>query len=152
LPSVADETRLYAQRILEGREALDVSAYQTLGLATTDQVATIKDAINADVAGFDYALDRSTVRHVDSAHGDPKIEANRGQRAVIASDYAHLPLLLNAPDAIEAAGKSWRSGQPLVRVRKQIDGEEFTAVFELRRQRRMLALESLYIVKKEARP
>lgn len=36
LPSVADDIRRYAQRILEGRTALEIPPYRTMGLLTAD--------------------------------------------------------------------------------------------------------------------
>ncbi|MCK9488385.1 MAG: hypothetical protein M0Q42_03100 [Xanthomonadales bacterium] len=43
------------------------------------------------------------------------------------------------------SGKSWRTGHPLVRHQKMIDGEEYHVVFEVRGQRRSLALDTFYI-------
>lgn len=145
LPSVADDTRRYAQRILEGRTALEIPPYRTMGLLTADDALQVAKAKAVEVAGFDYALDKSAVLHVMGEHGNPKTETSRGQRAVTAGDYARLPQLLNEGGEFEDAGKSWRSGQPLVRRRWRLDGEEFVATFEVRRGRKMLALETLYI-------
>ncbi|MFA7541685.1 MAG: hypothetical protein WCZ02_06300 [Lysobacterales bacterium] len=61
------------------------------------------------------------------------------------ADYAHLPDILNNPDSIMESGKSWRTGHPLVRHQKMIDGEEYHVVFEVRGQRRSLALDTFYI-------
>lgn len=57
------------------------------------------------MAGFDYALDKSAVLHIMNEHGNQKTEASRGQRAVMAGDYARLPQLLNEGGAFEDAGK-----------------------------------------------
>ncbi len=144
LPSVATAARLYAQRILDGRAHLEIPPYVTLGLATSEQVATIAAATGVDVTGFDYAVDRSTVGHVQRKHGTPDAEAARGQVAVTATDYALLPALLNAPDWIEGGGLS-DVGAPIVRAGKKIDGKLYVGVFEVRRGRKMLALLSFWI-------
>lgn len=144
LPSVATDTQLYAQRILEGRAHLEIPPYRTLGLATRAQVATIAQLKGMDVGGFDFALDRSAVGHVQLKHGNPGTEAARGQFPVTATDYARLPQMLNTPDAIEDAGNS-DVGAPVIRISKQIDGRVYVAVFELRARRRTLALQSFWI-------
>lgn len=144
LPSVATDTRLYAQKILEGRNDLDVPPYRTLGLATSKQVAEISDITGTDVAGFDFAVDRSTIGHVQRKHGADATEVARGQVPVTAEDYARLPSLLSMPDWIQGAGTS-DVGAPMVRIGKQIDGRLYVGAFEVRRKRRMLALQSFWI-------
>lgn len=145
LPSVAADTRLYAQRILEGRAQLDVPPYRTLGLATRAQAGEISAITNVDVAGFDFALDAASVRHVREQHGGAP-ELLRGQRPVTADDYAKLPSVLGQPDRIEDAGAS-DIGRPMVRFVKEIDGETFVAALEVRTGRRMLALQSFWVKK-----
>lgn len=147
LPSVADDTRRYAQRIIEGRTHLEIPPYRTLGLLTVDDAAQVTQAKGLEVVGFDFALDKSSVLHIHDEHGHPKKEANRGQRAVTAQDYARLPQLLNEGGKFEDAGNSWRSRQPLVRRRWVVGDEEWNATFEVRGGRKMLALETFYIRK-----
>lgn len=142
LPSVAEAARVYAQGVLE---KLPRDEYFTLGLLTSPQAARVQALKSVDVARFDYTLDRFGPQHVRDHHGNEAIEARRGQRAVSASDYARLPAVLNTPDAIEDAGSSKSTSRPLVLYRKRFGSEELVAVFELRKQRRMLALETLYI-------
>lgn len=147
LPSVARDTRLYAQRILEGRTELDIPPYRTLGLLTSQDAAQVQRVTGADVAGFDWALDASAVRHIRGEHGDAAREAGRGQLAVEASDYSRLPEMLSSPDGVESAASSWRTGHPLVRITKTIGGKTYVGVWEVRAKRKMLALDSLYIRK-----
>lgn len=146
LPSVANDTRLYAQRILEGRTHLDIPPYRTLGLLTSDQAATVQRLTGRDVAGFDLAIGRDAPLHIRGHHGDAASEALRGQRAIVAADYAHLPAIVDAPDAMEPAGLS-DVGHPVVRFIKVIGGEKYSAAFELRTGRKMLALQSLWVGK-----
>jgi hypothetical protein len=145
LPSLADDCRRYADRIINQRTHLEIQPSRTLGLLTTEdaqRMAELKGGL--DVAGYDYALDPSTVRHVKSSHGDATGEAARGQRAVVAEDYAQLPLMLNGPDGVEDGGLS-NVGHPIVRVTRVIGSERFAAAFEIRKGRRMLALQSMWI-------
>jgi len=148
LPSVADDVRRYARRVLGQSPEAVVQPSWTLGLLTRDQANAIAEAKSgADVALYDWSLDPSAVRHVETQHGNPTTEASRGQRAVAVADYARLPELLNLPGRIEDAGVSKLSGRPLVRIERRIGGERWIAVFELRGRRRTLALETLYIRK-----
>ncbi|MHB8921669.1 MAG: PBECR3 domain-containing polyvalent protein [Halothiobacillus sp.] len=89
----------------------------------------------------------SGVKHVQGKHGNASNELSRGQQAVSAADYARLPELLNDSDSIEDAGKSWRTGQPLVRYSKAMDGADWVVVFEVRKGRRMLVPDTFYIRK-----
>ncbi|MBI2313575.1 MAG: phage head protein [Betaproteobacteria bacterium] len=150
LPSVADDTRRYAARILEGREEIDIPPYRTLGLLTVEDARRVAELKGLDVSGHDYALDPSAIRHIHKEHGDPAIEAPRGQRAVTAADYARLPELLNSPDAIEDAGLSWFAKRPLLRVRKRFGEEEWVLALEVRAGRKMLVPDSLYILERRS--
>ena len=141
LPSVADDVRRYAQAALAGKE---VQPYRTMGLLTGNDAATVKALTKSDVGGFNYALDRSAVGHVAKKHGNQETEASRGQRAVVAEDYGNLPNLLNGPDTVEDGGLS-DVGRPVVVYGKQIGEGILTAAFEVRKGRRMLALQSMWI-------
>ncbi|MBC7162705.1 MAG: phage head protein [Immundisolibacter sp.] len=146
LPSVADDVRRYAQRAIAAPQVPDaVAPYRTMGLLTSDQAAQVKAATGTDVGLFDFALDASTVLHVQDVHGDPATETPRGQVAVTAADYGLLPRILNAPDAIERDGSS-NVGRGVMRFIKTIGGRRYVAAFEVRTKRKMLALQSLWIV------
>lgn len=144
LPSVADDARRFAARALAGNP--DPKPYRTLGLLTSNDVARVDDLLKSGetVAGYDYALDASGIRHVQDGHGNALVEALRGQRAVTAEDYARLPELLNAPDSMVYAGLSKRAKRPLIKAIKLIDGVEYVVIFEVRTGRKMLTLETYY--------
>lgn len=147
LPSVADDVRRYANRILEGRTDLEIPPYRTLGLLTSEdvaQVAAIKDGL--EVAGYDYAIDPSTVLKIHKDHGDVATEARRGQRAVTGADYARLPDVLNAPDSIEDAGAAWKTARPVIKITQRFGPEELVTIWEVRGQRKMLALQSMWVI------
>ncbi len=153
LPSTADASRQFAKRIIEGRP--NFQEYQTLGLVTSKDVAQIKgmqfatrrgDVLheNVDTAGFDYALDPSSVQHIHKGHGLDD-ETLRGQRPVAAEDYEKLPLVLNSPDQMEAAGVAKLTQHPLVRFTKEIEGETYVYTVEVRQKRKMLVAQSFWI-------
>lgn len=150
LPSVATDTRLYAQRILEGRTHLEIPEVRTLGLATRKDVRRIADSGGPDVAGMDFAIDRSAVGHIQRNHGDEAIEAGRGQRAVTAADYQRLPGLLNdyAAEDLIVSTKKTGAGLSAIEIRSRYDEEEWVSVWEVRGGRRRhnsLTLKSLSI-------
>jgi hypothetical protein len=140
---VADDTRRYAQAVLEGRQ--QAAPYRTLGLLTAEDARLINTATNATVEGFDYALDRFAVHHVQGAHGIGG-ESRATQRPVTAADYAMLPRLLNDGAEPQSAGRARKTGNPLIKRRLIVGEEAFEAVFEVRKGRKMLALETFYIM------
>lgn len=144
LPSVADDARRYAQRILEGRTHLEIPPYRTLGLLTETDAAKVEGLLGRNVAGFDYAIDQYAPKHIVKEHGDPKAEAQRGQRPVTAADYTRLPALLKDPDRMADGGTSG-VGRPVVKYEKKFGGETYVAAFEVRGQRKTLALQSMWI-------
>ncbi|WP_242415079.1 phage minor head protein [Sphingomonas panni] len=143
LPSVADDARRYARRALgDGGEAV-VQPTWTLGAVRSDQAAAFADHFGTDTKAFDFSMDRFAIEHVREQHGNAKSEAARGQLAIDAGDYAILPDIINygrpAP-----AGVSKRTGNPLVAIAYRMGRIEYVAVFELRKGKRTLALQTFY--------
>lgn len=144
LPSVADDAAGFARRTIADDKRIEPS--RTLGLLTADDAAAIGRIAGGDVAGYDYSLSPSEIRHIQRAHGNAAVERQRGQRAVSAEDYRRLPEILNAPDAIVDGGVSEiGGGGHAVIFEKRLDGELYSAVFVVRRGRQTLALQTLYI-------
>lgn len=147
LPSVATDTRLYAQKILESEsQPANVPVYRTLGLLTHAQAADVMRKVGHDVTGFDFAVGRDAPIHVRNHHGDEVAEGLRGQRAITAKDYAQLPRIADAPDEVRDDGVAG-TGRPVVRFIKVIGGEKYIAAFEIRTGRKMLSLQSLRVGK-----
>ena len=148
LPSVANDTRLYAQRILEERTQLAIPEARTLGLATAEDVRRIA-AEGMDVAGYDWMLDRSAVYHIRNNHGDDTAEGLEGRRGVTSDDYARLPLILNNYTTLEVSAKR-TGGTELtaLTVTGAADGEKMETVWEVRGRRQRLALKTMMIWKR----
>lgn len=144
LPSVADDVRRYAQRVIEGKS--DVAPYVTLGLLTEADASRIGALTRTEPSLFDFAIDQFVPLHVRGEHAGGG-ETERGQRPITASDYGRLPKLLNAPDAIEDAGPTWKTGRPAVLVRKRFSAEQWESIWEVREGRKMLALVSFWVKK-----
>lgn len=143
LESTAKATQAYAAKALNKSE---VAPYFTLGLLTSTQQQTIEKLLDGKViSGFDFALDSSAILHVLEEHGNDKIEAKRGQRAIVASDYAKLGGLLNGNAKITYGGTTRKTNLPVINFESEIDGEIWTVSFEYRRKRKMLVLQTFYI-------
>lgn len=144
LPSVADDARRYARRVLgDGGEA-HVQPVWTLGPVTSEQAAVVGRLKPADVAGFDFSLAPNDILHVRRKHGDPG-ELKRGQLPVDADAYARLPAIIADPDICTESGVS-DIGEPLVRFEKVVDGRRYVAIFAIRTRRRTLGLKTFYII------
>lgn len=146
LPSVANDTRLYAQRILEGRTHLEIPETRTLGLVTGETARRLaRDGL--DVGGYDFILDRSAVGKIARDHGAGQPERARGQRPVVAADYARLPAIINDQEAIRvSAAPARRTGLPVVEIRKRFGREEMVTLWEARSGRQRLALKTMWVI------
>lgn len=144
LPSVADDTRRFAQAVIEPDVAMPAAATRTLGMLTAEDRAKVGAIVDTDLSGYDFSLARSDVAHIDRRHG-PLNETTPGQRGVLPRDFAELPEILEAPERIVEEGVS-KLGERLVRYERTIDGERYVAVFALSgKKRRTLALKTFFI-------
>ena len=146
LPSVADDTRRYARSVLQELKDTRIAPYRTMGLLTEADAVAVSQLKSMDVKGFDFALDASSVKHVNKHHGNDKSESKRGQRGVTEDDYALLPQLLNSQDSWEDFGVSDMTNAPLVGKKLRVGGNTHVAVLELRKGRKMLSLMTYYIL------
>lgn len=133
LPSVADDVRRFARRVLGGTEGT-VEAARTLGPATSARAAEIGRTLDQAVDRFDFAIDRSAVNHVFASHGDAAVEAARGQIAIGDDAWALLPRIV-ARGVIEEADEPSR-----FLLRYRLGSIEYVTVWEARSKRRSLAL------------
>ncbi|MGP1664486.1 MAG: phage minor head protein [Rhodanobacter sp.] len=152
LPSVADDTRRYVQRVPASGSVAGIPP-QTLGLLTEAQAARVAQLTGTAPQLFDFAVDASAVMHIRSSHGDAQVEAARGQQAIADADFALLPQLLNQGTILAARpGDVSASGHPVIRIEAVINDQRVVASFEIRRKRRMLALLSYWLGFKKTSP
>jgi hypothetical protein len=130
LPSTADDAARYAQRVYEPKPDLpELPPERTLGLVPSGQVTRIDAIAAAKTQGFDFSIDPVAIANI-----------RQGGRVTV-QDFSRLPRLLDRPDAIDASDE-------LIRYRwKDVDGEEWQALFAVDPDRRTLALVSLTIGK-----
>lgn len=119
---------------------------QTLGLAT-QKIRADLDAIGANLPQgelVDVAIPEVAVRHILGRHGNPKIEATRGQRAITLFDFALLANLIDSPDTMTSGTPG--AGQPFaVEITKLFGNHRLVAVFEYQARRRRLALVTMFM-------
>lgn len=148
--SLEDELRRYSERVMGERGGMPISKrvavepMRTLGLATQREVDTVRKLTGRDVAGSDWTLDASAVRHAMARHSSAGVEVSRGQIPLGPSDFGRLGWLLAAPDKVERAEDS-PTGLPVLRVSRETSSARLVALFEIRRGR--MALVTMWLEK-----
>lgn len=122
------------QRVLDAAAA-DGNQQQVAGFGRAsrwliDQAA----AAGFDVGGYEHTIDTSAVRHIFKSHGNPAVEASRGQVAVTEADILSIPSLLAAPDAVVFGTQSKMGRDQIVYLKAMPDGS--TIYLEEMRNRR----------------
>lgn len=135
LPSVAVDTKNYARRVMQDLVQVEIQPARTMGLLTQADAAVVSTIKQIDASGFDFLLDAQAVKR---SMGKPK----NGSRAVTQDDYALLPKLLNGGGRWSGAGVS-RKGNQLLSKQVTINDEVYSATFEIRNDKKALALSSL---------
>lgn len=127
----------YAARVLADR-----SKIEPLWLGFVENFEMVSAAVGRDVKGYLVVLPDEAPRHAERSHGHDGGE----QRPPAPADYDQVALILAEADRIEP-GKETRKGLETVVAWKEIAGEVFRAVFEVRpgKSNRSLALISLVV-------
>lgn len=102
-----------------------------------------------DIAGFLSTFDSSGVGHIVKTHGSESAETAKAQVPVTLDDFRHEPLIVDAADSIALSQKKTATGLDAVIFTKQIEGQTFVLVKEVRVGRKHLATKTLY---KKPRP
>lgn len=143
LPSLRSSVGSFVKAALTGGSAAPADAYKTLGRLTSVQVQAVQSA-GFDVAGFDFNLEQDGIRHVASGHFDAIAETARGQSAVTVEDVANLARHLDFALAMEAGDVQKGQAQPSIVMKIIVGDQIWTAVFEIRRRRKMLVLKTMF--------
>jgi Phage Mu protein F like protein/phage-Barnase-EndoU-ColicinE5/D-RelE like nuclease3 len=134
--SAAAQAPRFAQRAALVKDKRQVLA---LGLAPAQRVQA---ATGKNVAGFAGVLDNYAVLHIMKQHGNASKEAARGQLAVTAVDFAHVPLIMAQADAVFDGGAT-KAGRDTVVFVKEIDGVGYWLLKEVRPGAKQLATVTL---------
>ncbi len=112
-----------------------------IGFAENPQAIT--DLVGRDVKGYTLLIPSDAPRHVEINHAFD----GGGQRPPVAADFDRVAEILNEADSLKL-GEPSRNNNPRVAASKLIDGELYTAVFEMlsgKKSTRSLSLVTLYI-------
>lgn len=105
--------------------------------------ATIKESTGADVSGYIHMIDNFGIRHALNEHGNPDVEARRGNIAITENDILKVPEIIKSYDRVENGGTD-TSGRSLVRyIKTDTDGTIYY-VEEIRSKRKELALKTMW--------
>lgn len=96
-------------------------------LGFVENPEAIGKILNHDVKGYMVLMKAESVRHVQNSHGGDE----GGQRAPQAEDYIQLLDILNNADRFRL-GDVTRNGLPTIVAYKEVGGELFRVVFEMR--------------------
>ena len=144
LPSTADDARRFAQAVADDRAPLANPSVRTMGLVPSEVSAEIEQLADVRLPMFDYRMTQDAVRHILARHGSAETEALRGQRAVSPGDFARLPSILSAPDAIRGPDRT-DIGETLMHLTRTIDGLRYTVTLAINRRYRSLSLKTMFI-------
>lgn len=144
LPSTADDARRFAQAVADGREPLANPGVRTMGLVPSSVSSEIEQLADVSLPLYDYRMTPDAVRHVLARHGSAETEAPRGQRAVTPEEFAMLPQVLSAPEAITGPDRT-DIGETLVHLTRSIEGARYTVTLAINRRYRSLSLKTMYI-------
>jgi len=107
-----------------------------------DEAAKLSQDTGLDIpAGLVHSIDPIEVRHAFNHHGNPAVEAARGQVALISADYALIPEVTAIYDNVTPIVTD--KGLPGLQYRKRI-GNTFYVVEEIRSGRNELSFTTMW--------
>lgn len=124
------------------------STVQVHVIGPVRHAAAIARAAGFPVTGFTVVIENGTARHTLRRHGDPAIEAKRGQLAVTEDDLARAPQFLCEFDTVEPADPT-KQGAVQVRLHKRIGTVDYEVFAEVRRSAKQVAFKTM--LKRRAR-
>jgi hypothetical protein len=127
------------------RVIADRSKAEPLWLGFVDNFETVSEAAGRDVKGFMILLPDDAPRHVERSHGHD----GGDQRPPSPADFAQIATVLTQADRIEP-GHPTGHDLPSVVAWKEIEGELYRAVFEVRTGKANRALTLLSLIIKTA--
>lgn len=131
LPSTADDTRRYVQRVLNPATLAHIEPQRTLGLVPRSGATKLETIAGVNLDGFDYSISGTAVRAIVS---------NAAEAVPAPADFELLPKLLNANPTVTRAGVD-SNGNKLVRLAALVEDKRLAATFAVRPQQQTLALQ-----------
>lgn len=131
LPSTADDARRFAQAVADGREPLANPSVRTIGLVPSRISDAAEELASVALPSLDYRMTQDAVRAV-LASG--KVETD---------DFAMLPQVLSAPDAVDTIDDA--NGAPRLRLTRTLRDVLYTVVFAIDQEAGSLSLLSMLV-------
>lgn len=107
------------------------------------QAMAILESIGADVSGYTHMIDNFGIRHALNEHGNPDVEARRGNMAITDDDILKAPEIVKTAERIESGGKD-SAGRDLVRYVNTVKDGTIYYVEEVRTKRNELAFKTMW--------
>lgn len=96
----------------------------SLGRVTENVVNSVKSLLGIDVTNRTHVLADNDIRHMLNEHGDPEIEAKRGQIAITENDIQKIPDIINSYDDI-VKGNPNKNGDTIRYIKSFEDGTTY---------------------------
>ncbi|MBX5021213.1 PBECR3 domain-containing polyvalent protein [Rhizobium lentis] len=113
--------------------------------ATVAKPGAISKVTGVDVRGFRHAVSNQSISHTLKRHGNPKVEAPRGQIAVTPKDFEKLPQIVRLGTV--HAPEPHKSLLPRFVIKAEIDGIGYHYVGDVKAGKRRLDMVSLRMKK-----
>ncbi len=129
-----------------------------IGVIDETVASKIKQQINLDFQGYLVSIDTFSIKHIMKNHGNPFVEAQRGQIAVIKEDFYKIWQLINDFDTVRYDTRVSKSTKQIISeslvFTKDLENQyvvvkEIRSVVKRGKQNR-LVLQSMWIHKKSS--
>lgn len=131
--------REHVTRALRSGKEHSTTSLGTVSAANADKV---KAMTGVSIHGHERVIQSSDIRHVLNSHGDPEVEADRGQAPVRKADFAQIPNIVERAHAVTAIGKPKAAKPQRLEYVARIGEHEYRYVEELR-PAQVVALKSM---------
>ncbi len=84
----------------------------------------VENKFNIDIYNHWITIDNYGIEHTLKQHGNPIIEAKRGQIAIVKEDFLHFVDIITNPDKIEMIGFTKRTNLPLLQFEKELSNKK----------------------------
>lgn len=113
----------FIQNALTNKQSVN-RAY--LGKIPDTVAQMVLEQTGVDISGYNAILQSDNVRHIMKNHGDPLVEAARGQEVVTVENLAMLPDVLSSPDRISLSPQKDSRGRSILIFQKDLGGKYIT--------------------------
>ncbi len=84
----------------------------------------VLEATDINIFNYVITIDNYGISHTILKHGNPLTESKRGQIAIQKQDFIVMIDVILKPDEVKIAGKTNKTGLPLLQFEKEIEGKK----------------------------